>query len=200
MIGSAGRGSDKTLISLDLYKEMMHKIHTTSMVVRMEHGLEIDCLVSGGAAWADHTAVHRFVLGMIGKLELYLPCPFDFEAKKFHERDADGRLQSGSTGGVANHYHRCFSQKLNFDSLAMLAAALEMPGCKSHVSNGFKPRNTKVAEAADALLAMTFGYKQVVKDGGTADTVAKFLARPEHGPAYHMDLERKLCYRNARVA
>jgi hypothetical protein len=49
-------------------------------------------------------------------------------------------------------------------------------------------RNTKVAEEADIILAMTFGTGAYIKDGGTADTVRKYFAISGHNVGYHYDL------------
>lgn len=193
IVGSAGRKEDGAKVSSELYAAMVQKAKDTIRVLSQEHHIEIDCLVSGGAAFADHVAVTLFLMRYVPRLMLFLPCPFDPETAKF----ADER---GDTGTIANHHHMKFSNKLGFDSRLQLKKAMEMEDCLTRVKMGFKNRNSLVAFEADALLAMTFGSGPVVKDGGTADTVAKFLARKDRGPAYHMDLAQKLCYRNARVA
>lgn len=192
IVGSAGRGEDGAKVSLDLYASMVQKAKDTIQILAGQD-IQIDCLVSGGAAFADHVAVTLFLLRYVPRLVLYFPCGFDMDEAKFVD-------QRGDTGAIVNHYHRKFSQALSFDSMLQLKKAIETDNCEMTVKMGFKNRNSLVANAADAMLAMTFGSGPVVKNGGTSDTVAKFLARQDHGPAYHMDLAQKLCYRNARVA
>lgn len=66
-----------------------------------------------------------------------------------------------------------------------------------HKHGGFKDRNTLVANAADVFLAMTFGNKREVRDGGTKDTVIKMLERPSTVTGYHLDLNTCKLYEKA---
>lgn len=194
IVGSAGRREDGARITPELYSAMITKAKDTIKILNTEHQIQIDCLVSGGAAVADHVAVTLFLQRYIPKLELYLPCEFNSKAGRF------GGIEAGMTALTIDHYHHRFSDALKIDSLLQLNKVLEMNGCNAYIVNGFKPRNTAVATHADAMLAMTFGKGRLVKPGGTADTVTKFLARDNHGPVFHMDLGTCLCFRSARVA
>ena len=196
IIGSAGRKDDAPKVCWGLYHSMIQKAKDTMHVLAAEHDMYTMCLVSGGAAFADHIAVALFMEGDVLELELKLPCQFDPSRKRFVE----GAGGFSSPGSTINFYHRKFSEALQFDSLNQLAAAMQKPGCFVRNADGFLARNTLVAERSHALLAMTFGNGPIVKPGGTADTIRKFLALPERGPAFHMDLSQRLCYRNARVA
>lgn len=117
-------------------------------------------LVSGGAAWADHVAV-RIASHLGLPLTVWLPA---------NERDYD----------IARYYHGMFTAKLKRDTWD------EVLKCRCETFGGFKDRNSKVAEAAEHFLAMTFGDGPKVKDGGTADTVRKLQARGV--PGHHFDL------------
>jgi hypothetical protein len=197
IIGSAGRRDDGPRMNQELYDAMLEKAKAVIDVLRTEHHMTVVRLVSGGAAWADHVAVSLFLNGYAPALDLCLPCPFDFKQVRFVEHYGGPRVDVGCT---INFYHRKFSEKLEFDSRHRLMTAMQKDGCSVTKADGFKARNTLVAERSDTILAMTFGQGTLVKPGGTADTVKKFLARPNTGPAFHMDLAQKLCYRNARVA
>ena len=117
-------------------------------------------LVSGGAAWADHVAP-RVALHLGLPVRLWLPA---------NERDY----------GIAKWYHSKFSNVLGRDTWD------EVLQCSCEAFGGFKDRNTKVAQAAHVFLACTFGHGAEVKDGGTADTVAKLERRGIAG--YHFDM------------
>lgn len=194
IVGSAGRREDGAKITPELYSAMVTKAKDTIKVLNTEHQIRIDCLVSGGAALADHVAVTLFLQRFVAKLELYLPCEFNHTAGRF------SLVDSRTTASIVDHYHRKFSNALKIDSLLQLKKVLEMHDCSAQIVPGFKERNTAIAVNADCLLAMTFGNGRLVKPGGTSDTVEKFLARPDHGMSFHMDLATNLCYRNARVA
>ena len=66
-------------------------------------------------------------------------------------------------GRTANYYHRRFSEQCQLHSLAELSIVLAT-GALHSVTPGFKERNTKVAEEAEALVALTFGRRHILKD------------------------------------
>lgn len=194
VIGSAGRRDDAERMTGALFEVMLEETKSLIELLAIEH-VKIDCLVSGGAAWADQCAVTLFLLKHVPRLELCLPAPFNSKTSVFVE--THGRRTD--PGRILNYYHLRFSEKVGFNSRHALGWALETPGCHVEMAPGFKERNALVAAKADILLAMTFGEGPRVKPGGTADTVARFLAKPGPGAAYHLDLGRELCYANARV-
>lgn len=61
---------------------------------------------------------------------------------------------------------------------------------------GFLDRNLLVAKDADLFLAMTFGNKNEVKDGGTKHTVAAMLKQGKQG--YHLNLNDLKLYSGAK--
>lgn len=189
IIGTAGRREDETRITAKVYeqmKEAVKKVLESRGAVR---------LVSGGAAVADHLAVQLFLEGCGTTLRLHLPCAFDMAKGAFVDTGVfDWKT---NPGGTANHYHRNFSRRCQIDSLAEIKAAIER-GAEVVVTPGFMARNTKVATESEVLVALTFGDKAVLKDGGTADTMRKFLAR-KTGESVHIDCNTLLAYSPARV-
>lgn len=203
IIGTAGRGDDRQKLT-PAHWRMMEIIGQTVSVT-----LEADELVSGGAAVADHVAVSLFLRGFALKLTLYLPAAINNTHTGFIQH-----ANSQDAGKTANYYHSLFYHLSGRDSFADFALAREK-GAVFHVNPaGFKARNTQVAEAADALLAFTFSGHKEPKDGGTADTVNKFLGRrkveeenlyaanmngacytPREFPAFHFDLENKILHK-----
>lgn len=182
IIGSAGRKEDADKFNLKKYIKMQEAVE---FLIQKYITTEKHELVSGGAAGADQIAISlyykSFTLGTKVSLTLHLPCNFNLKEEKFNEKNGDYFFP----GNIANYYHKKFSEKIGKSSLAQIKWALEH-GAKSEVTFGFKERNTKVAQS-DALIAMTFGEGAKVKDGGTADTVRKYLANSGK-LGYHIDL------------
>lgn len=187
IIGTAGRGDDGVKLSSDpSYWRTMKAVGQIVTSTLKPHGLT--GLVSGGAAYADHVAIALFLDGWVDHLTLHFPTAWK-----------DKRYQStflaNDPGNVANHYHQLFSRANALDSLGEIDRVIAL-GATVHVNaGGFKARNSDVANEADALLAFTFGNGAEVKDGGTADTVRKYLARRSNGsvfdgplPAWHFCL------------
>lgn len=196
IIGTAGRGTDK--IGLDKAKwEAMRETVTGILVADIAYSSSIvlDGLVyvSGGAAYADHIAVSLFYRGAGRKLILHLPCNFDFDNCCF---------EHSKTGDTANYYHEAFSETVTGDqskSLRQLKAVLNMKNCEHTISNGFFERNSLVANDSDYLIALTFGHKEYLKDGGTADTMKKFIKKKSNKNTFHVDLHTMEVYRGAKV-
>ncbi len=177
IIGTAGRKEDSGKITKESYLTMCKRVHTilssTKTTVK---------LISGGAAVADHIAVLVYLTYPDAyQLKLHLPRTFNMELGKFDEHP--GKFDVGST---ANFYHQKFSNKCDMFSLEHIKQAIEK-GCEVVVTEGFKQRNTKVAEDSDLLIALTYGNKNQLKDGGTCDTVQKYhkLGKTK---SYHIDL------------
>lgn len=167
VIGTAGRDA-KAPMSADLWRAMVADVRTR---VRAD-----DVLVSGGAAWADHLAVHAFLQGWVARLELYLPAPM-----VCNDYNANAPFFAGpqrSSGNAANYYH------LRFRAVAGVASLSELGGLVREMPSGFawdaqpvEPgyaamyrRNALVASRCTDLLAYTFGPGDQPADGGTAHT------------------------------
>lgn len=160
--GTAGRKDDADKVNSALFDWMVEA--AKYMIIthwKLDPALVI--LVSGGAAFADHTAVRLFnqTPRGWGGLHLHLPCKFE-----------DGRhVEDGfkSPGQYANYLHRQFSARCKFDSLAEINQAVVNGALVDSSKDGFHARNTEVAKS-EYLIAFTFGIGSVPKDGGTSDT------------------------------
>ena len=184
IIGSAGRREDGLKLNPVLYSEAANKVRD------LAEELNAKLLISGGAAFADHIAV-RLNLTCCISLLLHLPAPF--KDGVFVELESS----RSETARVANYYHNKFSNLCALDSLAELSTAIRS-GAKIVVTPGFKERNTKVAHDADAMIALTFGNKNRIKDGGTADTCRKYLSFGKKR-LINIDLNTLIIYHDAIV-
>jgi len=157
LIGTAGRNPEYPL-SRGLWEAMVDDVFAW-----VDAG---DTLVSGGAAWADHLAVRAYLDGKCCALELYLPAPLE------HGRFAGPFKSAGAT---ANYYHGKFSRVLGEDTLAQIVEAISKGAKVQHEPVGYGAgamfaRNRKVASAAQAVVAYTFGEGDQPADGGTLNT------------------------------
>lgn len=138
-------------------------------------------LVSGGAAWSDHCAVSLFLQNRDGhsglnqrfrcqSLSLFFPCEWDFEKVKF----VDSGINDWKTnpGGLANYYHKLFTEKRGLDkqknSLKEIDEAIKK-GATYEVHMGFHNRNLKVAKS-DYLIAFSWSNEDHPLEGGTKHT------------------------------
>jgi hypothetical protein len=203
IIGTAGRKEDAPKLSKDSFGAMC--IVAKELLAQLKgNNYEITHLVSGGAAWADHVAVKLFLNKEVKNLRLYIPCQFD-NGSFF---DGYSRIKGGGVsdkflpGQTLNYYHGKFQKKTGINSLTEIQLAIhegaEVLPCKG----GFHGRNAMVAKS-DILLAMTFGNENVVKEGGTADTVRKYLQRAEKeeffSKTFHYNLNNGKIYSNIDV-
>ena len=186
IIGTAGRKEDVAKISRPFYVAMKQAV--TEILGSIPSAGPI--LISGGAAVSDHIAVQLFNESPDYELHLHLPALF-----------SEGMFQEGADrydpGRTANYYHRLFSERCQIHSLTELGIALST-GAIGTVTPGFKERNIRVAEEAEMLIALTFGHKNVLKDGGTADTVRKYLHLGKKA-AFHVDLNTMVAHPDAAV-
>lgn len=179
IIGTAGRKDDAPKLTKEKYFAAM-KVAKSVM-----ESVNADTLVSGGAAFIDHIAVRLFNAGLVKNLTLHIPCKWDKKNKRY--KDTGEFNSTTNPGGTANYYHKKFSEKVGFNSLEDIAAAIKKKA-QVVVTEGFKERNSKVAEEADVILAMTFGNGAYIKDGGTADTVRKYFNKEGELKGFHFDL------------
>lgn len=167
IIGTAGR---------DKSKPMDAKLWRWMVADAIKHIKKGSHLVSGGAAWADHLAVHLFLIGHAGELTLHLPAPI---------RNGWFEGPYKSAASAANYYHGMFSAVIGKHSIGEIELAADMPMCHGTVEpvaagyGAMFNRNAKVAKA-DGMLAYTFGIGDVPADGGTKDTWDKCLGERLH--------------------
>lgn len=128
-----------------------------------------DNIHTGGAAWADHIAVHLFLGGFIqGEMSVWLSAPLVSPGVFV------GPLKSSAS--ASNYYHEKFSQAIGENTrLQILEAQLEGAWLNSEPAGpgygAFFARNNKIAErAVDGCIALTWGDGDVPMDGGTKYT------------------------------
>lgn len=175
IIGTAGR--DKTIpMTLETWKWMVNQAIALMPMDRPVH------LVSGGAAWADHLAVHLFLTDCVQELTLHLPAPLDNTGYFVGNR--------GTAGGASNYYHSKFSLITGINSRAEILEAAREPGCHgtvqpaAHGYGAMFARNKLIAQeldpSTDRLLAFTFGQGDEPADGGTKNTWDQFHGSKQH--------------------
>lgn len=209
IIGTAGRGDKVNPEQSDSRRLTKHHFEAMCECARLllkefnSTNYKVDTLVSGGAAWSDHVAVRLFLNKEISKLRLYLPCKFDFEKREFDQTplNESERARGYSTGELANRLHQRFTRKVGFNSLTDICLAKNR-GAVISVHNGFYARNAKVAES-DIILAMTFGDKHYLKDGGTSHCMTCYLNRVRKfgsfDKSFHYDLNSGDIFSGAKV-
>ena len=186
IIGTAGRKDDARRLSKKHFEAMC--IVAEGLVENFgENNYPITHLVSGGAAWADHCAVKLFLDKKVPHLRLFLPCAFEGGSYK-NTGVFDWKT---NPGGTANALHRKFQLATNINSLTQIQIAKAEGAELINVDKGFYARNALVAKS-DFLLAMTFGNEHEVKEGGTSDTVQRYLERVRRegffDKSFHYDL------------
>jgi hypothetical protein len=174
--GSAGRRDDAAKMSKQHF-EAACIVATGLMEQLKECNFPITTLVSGGAAFIDHVAVKLFLQKKVPNLRLFLPAKW--EMGKY--ADTGERDPHKNPGGTANYYHKKFLNATGIHSLSDIQVAKSngaelIDENKNGKPLGFYPRNALVAKS-DFILAITFGKGKEVKDGGTADTVKRYLER-----------------------
>ena len=190
LIGSAGRGDTYAKLDVGVWNKTIKKLVLDFV---LEH--KISHIVSGAAAFADHLSVQLFLskkVLSVDKLTLHFPCEFDLTDNKFNE--------DTKTGQTANYYHKRFNEKMKpyVSSYSEISEALSRDECNFTVTpEGFLARNTLVANDCEMILALTFGKENVVADGGTSDTMRKFIKKNGNAAAYHLDLNTNKIYGKA---
>ena len=190
IIGTAGRKTDATKLDGNSFKRICDIAETE--IRRICAGNPT--LISGGSAWADHIAVH-LSLKLELPLKLYIPCQLTTNGEAYE--DNGERDFHGNPGGTLNYYHRLFSQKSGIDSIKEIRTAIQKGLATAYViKDGLFARNTEVARNSDALIALTFGDGENLKDGGTKDTWSKFSEMKPSAERVHVDLNTFQAYGN----
>ena len=192
IVGTAGRKDDQKRLTRNHF-EAMYLVASGLLEQINESNYPITHLVSGGAAWADHVAVRLFMDKKAPGLRLFMPA--EFEGGSYHDNGNKDAYEN--PGGTANYYHKLFQQHKGINSLSDIIIAQAHGAELIPVHRGFFARNALVAKS-DFLLACTFGDGKMVKDGGTADTVRKYLDRVRRegifDKSFHYDLNSKSIY------
>jgi len=144
IIGTAGRKECADLWTPETFKQLCEYI-PVYLRNSNQSGKQY-CFVSGGAALADHAAVHHFLQGNCHRLELHLPAFFK-----------NGQFTEGKSAGTANYYHKLFEEKTGINSLQEIQRAIDL-GAIVNTYTGFWARNIQVGKV-DTLMAFTFGPK-----------------------------------------
>lgn len=169
IIGTAGRKEDKDKMSKQLYTKMynyaiwyLNRLHLKPEDIR---------LVSGGAAASDHIAVSLYLGNKSNSLKLHMPAQFRLDPPGFY---------GNNIADAANYYHKLFSQKMGRNTLESIARAITK-GAQAIYTQGFKPRDRRIAKDSEVLLAFTWGEGEEPKQGsGTAYTWSNSEAKVKH--------------------
>ncbi len=175
IIGTAGRKEDGERLNLSKFNLMKSKARE---YILSDLGIDFNeiCLVSGGAAWADHIAVSLFLEHPELQLKLYLPAEYSMDDAIFKVATTN-RMDPGK---IANYYHQLFKDNTKIRSLMEIRKAIQK-GADIEVYPGFMERNLLVANSCDYMIAFTFG-EDGVKDGGTKHTWDASSAQKIHFP------------------
>lgn len=171
IIGTAGRDPSSNMDAA------LWGLMVSDAIYRIPKGASV---VSGGAAWADHLAVHLYLCGHAGDLKLHLASPRPIKSAFPGAR--------GTAAQAANYYHQAFSEVIGRSSIGEIAEAIERGAqyTTQPLHSGlyaFKLRNLSVAEdATKGALAYTWGNGSVPKDGGTAHTWRLMKCPKQHIP------------------
>ena len=181
IIGTAGRGEDKERLTKDIYTKAISLVRQAVSDLSKSYFLHALTLPrvhlhSGGAAWMDHIAVKLYLEETVSGLSIWGPCSFDISKHKFVEQPI-GPNSRFDPGRISNWYHVAFSTVVHDGDPTVSRKEIThaiAQGAHFIEGNGFHRRNSDVAEQ-QGLIALTYGDGPRVKDGGTADTVKKYL-------------------------
>lgn len=168
IIGTAGRYyEDRKGLTKELFQAMIEKADS---IIKERWGLDPQkiVLISGGAAWSDHVAVHMYLYKDYPKLRLHLPCIWDSKNLCYNEKQ----------GKTANQYHHYFSKSIGVNTLEEIELAKKQ-GAELRVHNGFFSRNTYVAQTK-YMIAFSWATDSTKITGGTKNTWNKCKGRRIH--------------------
>lgn len=118
----------------------------------------------------------------MAKLTLHLPTRWHADDANPHFDDNMNSNIWKNPGRSANKLHKQFSSKIKEDTLKHLHSAALM-GARFHEHDGFKARNTAVADGSKYLIAFTWGEGSSPKEeSGTYDTWSKHKGKKIHIP------------------
>jgi hypothetical protein len=160
IIGTAGRNTDIYQLNKNIYEKSIAAVKTICQNLDPKD----ITLISGGSAWMDHIAVSLYLNNYISKLELCLPCEWDYNNHQFKSigSSTDWKINPAY---YINYLHRRFSEKIGHNTLDDLEQAIKT--CHVNIYDGFHSRNNEIAKC-DWLIA--FGLTNELSDGGTKYT------------------------------
>lgn len=168
IIGTAGRHyEDRKELSKQLFQKMVKKA-----IDIIQNKWKLDpkniVLISGGAAWSDHIAIHMYLYYNYPNLRLHLPCLWDSNNICYNEKQ----------GRTANQYHQYFSKSMGVNTLEEIELAKKQ-GAEFRVHNGFFSRNTYVAQSKYMI---AFSWANTIHEikGGTKNTWDKCRGKRIH--------------------
>src|ERR1035437_3589530 len=171
IVGTAGRKDDEKRLTKKHFEAMC--LVSEGLIEQInESNYPITHLVSGGAAWADHSAVRLFLDKKVPHLRLFLPAAW--ENGSYHDNGNTDAYEN--PGKTANYYHKLFQQRTNINGLSDIQISKAYGAELIPVLRGFYARNALVSKS-DFILAITFGNERMVKEGGAADTIRNYLRR-----------------------
>ena len=118
----------------------------------------------------DHVAVALYLQDDFHSLKLHFPAKWLASSvnPQFQSTGSECDDYLKNPGGVANRYHKLFSEKIKENSLLQIESAIAL-GATVREHKGFHERNTAVAQSP-YLLAFTWGEGNEPKKGGTYNT------------------------------
>lgn len=161
IVGFSGRSGvpSTDLLTKSLFDAM---VASAKLIIKESFGHSLDsvCLVSGGAAWADHVAVSLAlsVDGNARHLRLYMPGLFDAQT---------GLIVNSACAHTANTLHQRFAEQTSIPSLANLTEAHLYGADIRSGCHGFLARNRQIAADADYMIAFSWSDTPEPTDGGT---------------------------------
>eukprot|EP00301_Raphidiophrys_heterophryoidea_P017238 c2708_g1_i1.p1 GENE.c2708_g1_i1~~c2708_g1_i1.p1 ORF type:complete len:199 (+),score=43.31 c2708_g1_i1:44-640(+) len=179
--GSNNKFQPTLTLSLEVFKAMEQR---TKEVLKANNLNPSDvCLVSGGAAWADHVAVSLFLGGGFRGLILHLPT--NFEKAKCQYEDNGHSHWAKNPGKLTNQRHMTFSRAIGKISLQQIALAMDQ-GAIVKIHNGFREGDTAISKC-DLLIAYSWAEGAAPGGGGTLDTWKKCTLPPAKKVYFSLD-------------
>jgi hypothetical protein len=187
IIGTSGRDHDIPKLSNHSFLDMCTKTEALleSMFNISETMGQSICFVSGGAAWADHVAIHMYKKYPNSQLRLHLPASFDTSRKEYINI-------KGTCGPLSNFLHNRFSEISQLHSLVELAdAILDTDRVKTkYYADGFYARNVAIATSCNTLIAITLSKSkdEPPPTGGTRMTWNRAKTSPLGPKLFHIQM------------
>ena len=187
IIGTYGEGGDSKILSTKHF-DAMYLIAEELVTQINDSGYSLTHLVGGGSVWTSHLSIKLFLNKKVSNLRLFLSA--EFQDGTYKDNGIINDLLK-NPGGVANYYHHQFQRTTGINSLSEIELAKRY-GAELILVDNYYARNALIAKS-DFILACTFGNKNEVKEGNTADIIRAYLNRVSKegifDKSFHYDLE-----------